>query len=118
MKMRWFAIGVALLMGILAVSAMARQASTEPQNAKVLITGNGFEPGSLKLKPNVPAKITFLRQTNDTCATSVVINEFKVKKELPLNEAVLVEVTPRKTGEFVFTCGMFMLKGKLVVSEN
>ena len=89
-----------------------------PQTAKVLITKNGFEPGAIKLKVNVPAKVTFLGQTNDTCATSVVINEYKIKKDLPLNEPVVVEFKPTKTGNFAFVCGMFMLKGELVVSEQ
>jgi plastocyanin domain-containing protein len=31
---------------------------------------------------------------------------------------VVVEFTPQESGEFVFTCGMNMLRGKLVISEN
>jgi plastocyanin domain-containing protein len=31
---------------------------------------------------------------------------------------VVVEFTPQKSGEFAFTCGRKMLKGKLVISEN
>jgi len=116
MKVRLIVISTLLLVSLVIVSAFAQQA--EPQTARVLITKNGFEPNNLKLKVNVPAKVTFLRQTNDTCATSVVISEYKIKKDLPLNEPVVVEFKPAKTGKFAFVCGMAMLRGDLVVSEQ
>ncbi len=117
MNVRLIVMSTLLMVSLLVVSAFAQQ-QVEPQTAKILITKNGFEPGSLKLKLNVPAKVTFLRQTNDTCATSVNIAEYKIKKNLPLNEAVVVEFKPTKTGNFVFVCGMFMLKGELIVTEQ
>ena len=106
---------ITVVLALLNVPSSAQQTT---QTAKVVITKDGFEPGSITLKPNVPAKITFLRTTNDTCATSIVINEYKIKKDLPLNEPVVIDIKPTKSGEFSFTCGMFMLKGKLVVTEN
>ncbi len=117
MKVRLIAMSTLFMISLLVGSTFAQQ-QAEPQTAKVLITKDGFEPSSLKLKLNVPAKVTFLRQTNDTCATSVNITEYKIKKNLPLNEAVVVEFKPTKTGTFAFVCGMFMLKGELIVTEQ
>ncbi len=84
------------------------------QTANVEVTGIGFEPSSLKLKAGAPAKVTFVRKTDETCAKEVVIKEYKIERKLPLNEPVTVEFTPRK-GEFTFACGMDMIKGKLIV---
>jgi plastocyanin len=84
------------------------------QTATVEVNGNGFGPSSLKLKAGVPAKVTFVRKTDETCAKEVVIKEYNIDRKLPLNEPVTVEFTPRK-GEFTFACGMDMLKGKLIV---
>ena len=42
------------------------------------------------------------------------MKDYGIKRELPLNESVTVEFTPRK-GEFTFACGMNMVKGKLIV---
>jgi plastocyanin domain-containing protein len=117
MKVRSIAFTVLIVISLFSVSALALQQSNS-QTAKVAVTKSGFEPASLKLKPKVPAKITFLRQTNDTCATSVVISEYKIKKDLPLNEPVVVEFTPAKTGNFAFVCGMSMLRGELIVTEQ
>ena len=89
----------------------------DTQTAAVEITDKGFEPSSLKLKAGVPAKVTFVRKTDETCAKEVVIKEYKINRKLPLNELVTVEFTPRK-GEFTFSCGMGMLRGKIVVQER
>jgi plastocyanin len=84
------------------------------QTATVEVNSNGFGPSILKLKAGVPAKVTFVRKTDETCAKEVVIKEYNIDRKLPLNEPVTVEFTPRK-GEFTFACGMDMIKGKLIV---
>jgi plastocyanin domain-containing protein len=94
--------------------AAAAALQNDTQTATVEVTGNGFEPSSLKLKAGAPAKVTFVRKTDETCAKEVVIKEYKIERKLPLNEPVTVEFTPRK-GEFSFACGMDMIKGKLIV---
>jgi plastocyanin len=86
----------------------------DTQTTTVEVTDKGFEPSSLKLKAGAPAKVTFVRKTDETCAKEVVIKEYKINRNLPLNEPVTVEFTPRK-GEFAFACGMDMIKGKLIV---
>jgi plastocyanin domain-containing protein len=106
-----------LVLAIIAIGGFAvAQKKAEAQTAKISITAKGFEPASVNLKANVPAKLTFLRTTNDTCATEVVIPDYKIKKELPLNKAVDVEFTPAKAGDIAFACGMSMYKGKIVVA--
>ena len=84
------------------------------QNVTVEVTDKDFEPSSLKLKAGVPAKVTFVRKTDATCAKEIVIKEYKINRKLLLNEPVTVEFMPHK-GEFTFACGMDMIKGKLIV---
>ncbi len=90
-------------------------AAANTQTAKVTVDAKGFTPSSLELKANVPAKITFTRTSKDTCATAVVVPDYKINKELPLNKPVDVEFTPAKSGDVAFACGMSMFKGKIVV---
>jgi plastocyanin domain-containing protein len=99
-----------------ATSGAAAEATlqNDTQTATVEVTDKGFEPSSLKLKAGAPAKVTFMRKTDETCAKEVVIKEYNINRKLPLNEPVTVEFTPRK-GEFGFACGMDMIKGKLIV---
>jgi membrane fusion protein, heavy metal efflux system len=85
------------------------------QAAKIVVTDQGFEPARVTLKAGVPAKLTFVRTSDKTCATEVVFPSLKLKRMLPLNEAVDVEFTPKTGGEIAFVCGMDMLKGAVVI---
>ena len=99
---------IVILVVITSISLMAAGQQPGPaqaqrqtqQTMRIAITTNGFEPASINLKPNVPAKVTFIRQTDQTCAKSVVIPEYKINQELPLNKPIVVTFTPTKTGEF------------------
>ena len=92
--------------------AAARPAA---QTAKVAVTEKGFEPDAVQLRAGVPARITFTRTTDKTCATEVVFPSIGIKRALSLNEPVVIEFTPEKTGTIAFVCGMNMLKGAVVV---
>jgi plastocyanin domain-containing protein len=103
-------------LGVVVTPAQKRNTQPKPQTARIEVTRNGYEPGSIKLKRNVPARITFRRTVESTCATEVVFADYGINRLLPLNQDVVVTFTPRKSGEFAFTCGMNMHRGKLIVS--
>ena len=100
---------------LLYATTFTTAAGPRVQRFTVKITERGFEPESLRLRRGVQTRITFLRTTDRTCATEVVIRDFGVRRELPLNQPVEVTLTPNKKGEFSFTCGMNMMHGKLIV---
>ncbi len=85
------------------------------QTARVLITENGYSRTSINLRRGVPTRITFIRQTDATCATEIVISYYGINRALPLNTPVVVSFTPKRSGEVGFTCGMNMMRGKLIV---
>ena len=97
--------------------AQKRTSQTKPkaQTAKVLINEQGYSRTSITLRRGVLTRITFLRQTDSTCATELVISEYGITRALPLNTPVVVSFTPKRSGEFGFTCGMNMMRGKLIV---
>lgn len=81
---------------------------------RVTITEKGFEPARVTASAGAPVRVTFLRTTENTCAKEVVLPSLNVKRPLPLNEPVVVEL-PQKAGEVAFTCGMNMLRGAVVI---
>lgn len=85
------------------------------QSMTVTLTDKGYQPRSLKLRRGVPARVTFIRKIEETCGKAIAISEYNIRRDLPLNEPVVVEFTPNKAGEFKFTCGMGMLRGTLIV---
>ena len=94
---------------------MDAKADAAPQTASVAVTESGYEPASLNLKAGVPARVTFTRKTDATCGTEVLFPDYGINQKLPLNVPVVVAFTPRKSGDYRFTCGMKMLKGTVVV---
>jgi len=44
-----------------------------------------------------------------------VLPDFKIRRFLPPLQKTAVEFTPEQAGEYEFTCGMGMLRGKLIV---
>ena len=85
------------------------------QQASVTVTEAAFSPQRLTLKAGVPARITFTRTSDKTCATEVVFAALNIRRDLPLNQPVAIEFTLDKPGEIAFACGMNMLRGSLVV---
>jgi plastocyanin domain-containing protein len=79
---------------------------------------HGFAPSSLAIPkggPGSKATVTFVRTTDKTCATEVVFPDLDIKKPLPLNEAVAIDVPSDSPRTLTFQCGMAMYKGSLVV---
>jgi len=84
------------------------------RNIKIIVEG-GYKPSVIKLQKGKTAKITFLRKDKNSCLEEVVLSDFKIRKYLPMNKPVYIEVTPTKQGEFPFQCGMNMFHGKIIV---
>ena len=77
----------------------------------------GYIPDVISISKNKTTKLNFTRQDPSNCLEEVVLGDFKIRKYLPLNERVVIELTPKQTGEFNFTCGMNMFHGKIIVTE-
>jgi len=97
-------------------------ASVEPAAApgelRVTAGEHGFSPTSMQLPKGAAgslATVTFVRTTDQTCATEVVFPDLDLKKDLPLNTPVAVQVPNDTPRTLSFQCGMGMYKGALVV---
>ena len=82
----------------------------------VEITVNGgYSPEVITVKKNQPVTLSFIRTDPSNCLEEVVLPDFKAKKFLPVGQGVAVTITPKETGEFIYSCGMNMFHGKIIV---
>jgi hypothetical protein len=87
----------------------------EVQRVRVTLGEGGYDPATVNLKAGIAAQVTFVRTTDKTCGTEIVLPDLGMRKELPLNELVIVELPPDRTGQIAFGCGMGMLEGRIVI---
>jgi plastocyanin domain-containing protein len=89
-----------------------------PGELRVTAGEHGFEPSSLTIPKGAPgsmATVSFVRTTDQTCATEVVFPDLDLKKDLPLNKVVAVDIPGDAARTMTFQCGMGMYKGALLV---
>jgi plastocyanin domain-containing protein len=84
------------------------------QEVKVTVKG-GYDPDVIVVKQGQPVRLNFYRAETASCSEQVVFGDFGIARDLPAFKTTAVEFTPDKAGEFMFTCGMNMMRGKLVV---
>lgn len=75
----------------------------------------GYTPEIITIPFGQTTRINFLRKDPSTCLEEVVLSDFKIKKFLPLNEKISLQITPKQKGEFDYSCAMGMYHGKIIV---
>ncbi len=94
---------------------MKKERELAVKNEVDITVEGGYTPDVISVPLGKLTKINFFRKDSSSCLEEVVLGEFKIRKQLPLNKKVTVEIMPQKRGEFVFTCGMNMFHGKVIV---
>ncbi len=87
------------------------------QEIQVTVKG-GYSPDVIAVKQGVPVRLTFYRDETASCSEQVVFGDFGITRDLPAFKTTPIEFTPDEPGEFTFTCGMNMMRGKLVVEPR
>lgn len=93
--------------------------SSPPTPAKaitILVSSAGYSPSTVNVKKGESVKLAFLRKDGNNCGGEVVFPKLDIKRSLPVGKTVMVEFKPREDGELTFSCGMNMLRGKVVVN--
>jgi heme/copper-type cytochrome/quinol oxidase subunit 2 len=89
------------------------------QVVKVAVTGSGYTPSRIVVREDMPVRLVFEQFSSSACASQVQIPSLDVSKvKLPKGKETPVEFTPTKAGSYLFTCGMEMLTGTLVVESS
>lgn len=98
-------------------SVAASVGETGVQEIKVTVKG-GYSPDVIVVKEGTPVRLDFYRDETASCSDQVIFGDFGIARDLPAFKTTPIEFTPGKTGEFTFTCGMNMMRGKLIVEAK
>lgn len=96
---------------------MKREKEVVAQDEIDIVVEGGYSPEVISIPKGKTTKLNFIRKDPSDCLEEVVLPDFKIRKRLPLNQKVTIEITPTKTGTFGFACGMNMFHGKLLVKD-
>lgn len=94
---------------------MKKEKTIEVYDSVDIAVDGGYNPNTISLVKGKTIKLNFIRKDPSDCLEEVVLSEFKIRKYLPLNKKTTIEITPKNSGKFPFSCGMGMFHGKLIV---
>ena len=87
------------------------------QEVKIEVRG-GYSPATIRAKSGQKLRLVFDRQETNPCSEEIVFPDFGVRRYLPAFKQTAVEIEPTAPGSYEFTCGMSMLRGRVVVEPS
>ncbi|MFO0808391.1 MAG: cupredoxin domain-containing protein [Gemmataceae bacterium] len=95
-------------------AAAAKDVAGGVQEVTIVVQG-GYSPAVAKVHVGRPVRLIFDRQETSGCSEEIVMADFNIRRYLPPFQKTVIEFTPPRVGEFEFTCGMGMLRGRITV---
>ncbi|MEQ8331321.1 MAG: cupredoxin domain-containing protein [Longimicrobiales bacterium] len=94
--------------------AAAASEGSDGVQAVTLAVAGGYAPAVVKVKQGRPIRLTFDRQETSGCSEEVVFPDLGIRRFLPAFEQTTLDLPPQQPGVLEFTCGMSMLRGRVV----
>lgn len=95
---------------------MRNEKEVKVQDSVDIVVDGGYSPEVISIPHGKLTKLNFIRKDPSSCLEEVILGDFKIRKYLPLNQKVTIEVKPEKPGEYDYACGMNMFHGKIIVT--
>ena len=94
-----------ILVGVITIAGMAftywfflmkkEEVVSVTDSIDITVEG-GYTPNTISIPQGKTTKINFLRKDPSSCLEEVVLGDFKIRKYLPLNKKVTIEIKPKK----------------------
>ena len=81
----------------------------------VEVGASGYSPSEVTAAAGEEVRLVFTRTSDEGCGQQLVFPDLNIRRDLPLDEAVPVDITMPASGAITFTCGMGMYRGSVVV---
>ncbi|MBN8611549.1 MAG: cupredoxin domain-containing protein [Deltaproteobacteria bacterium] len=110
-------LSIAVVTALFAACTPGPEPAAAPEGSRTVAVGVGTEytPSEIRATPGESLHLVFTRTTDEGCGQQLVFPTLHIRRDLPLNEPVAVDVTAPESGRVAFTCGMDMYRGAVVV---
>jgi plastocyanin domain-containing protein len=98
----------------LAEGGVATAAARAGTQAVTVTVRGGYSPATVRVKSGQKVRLVFDRQETDPCSEEIVFSDFGIRRFLPAFKQTTVEIQPQQPGTYEFTCGMSMMRGRVV----
>jgi plastocyanin domain-containing protein len=92
-------------------------ASPSIREIEIVVDG-GYKPGRVVIQEGERVRLKFIRKDYSPCTREVVFASLGIRRELPTDVPVVIEIPAQSPGEIPFACGMNMVRGVLVVEAR
>ena len=104
-------IGLELWWFLLSKPKSRRVAAQEGVQEITVTVDGGYEPSQIIVQAGQPVRLKFYRKDPSSCLEEIRLPDFRIVRNLPVNQTTAIEFTPNKPGKYEFTCGMNMFRG-------
>lgn len=114
---RTLSLSLLALVGSLSLaSASAWAQPAVPQAREIeIVVDNRYTPNVIEATEGEVLRLRFVRRDYSPCSREVVFPSFNLRRMLPTNQPVVIELPALTVGEHPFQCWMNMLRGRIVV---
>jgi hypothetical protein len=79
-----------------------------------VVVNNGYAPAVIDAVEGERLRLRLVRRDYSPCSREVVFPSFGIRRMLPTNQPVVIDLPPLPAGEHPFQCWMNMLRGRIV----
>jgi Cu+-exporting ATPase len=115
---RWAAVvGGAAVLAFLYVFFFGKRSAVEAESRITIVVDGGYSPDLIVARTGSPLTLIFDRRDSGPCTDEIVLPDFGIRRALPAGRRTAITIVPQHVGEYVFSCGMNMLHGRIRATE-
>ncbi|HTN90376.1 MAG TPA: cupredoxin domain-containing protein [Sorangium sp.] len=111
-----------LLAPSLLVSRAAAEGAPAPSPQAVreieIVVDGGYKPSRIVVAEGERVRLKLIRRDYSPCSREIVFASLNIRRELPTDVPVVIDLPALSPGEVEFKCGMNMLRGVIVVEPR
>lgn len=111
----WLALLLATAVPVVPAQSEAQAAAQAVVREIEIVVEGAYKPSRIEVREGERVRLKFVRKDYGACTREVVFPKLDIRRELPTNKPVSIDLPPLAPGEYPFHCGMKMVKGTLVV---